>query len=72
MMINQMLDETILKYKIWLHESENVGHEKFDQEQTSFNIVQHDFCFLFSFFINIVHSRMHSTFRPTRKIYDVG
>ena len=36
------------KMKIWLNEPENVGR-KFDQEQTSPNIVQHNFCLLFLF-----------------------
>ena len=46
--------------------------EKFDQEQTSSNIVQHDFCLLFSFFKNFVSSLMHSTSCPTSRIYDIG
>ena len=57
--------------KIWLDEPGNVN-EKFNWEQTSFNIVQHNFYLPFSFFINFVSSQMHPTFRPTSKIYDVG
>ena len=37
--------------------------EKFDREQTSSNIAEHDFGLLFSFFINFLSSQMHSTFR---------
>ena len=46
--------------------------EKFNREQTSSNLVQHNGCLLFSFSINFVSSQMHPTFRLTSKIYDVG
>ena len=42
--------------------------EKFDQEQTSSNINQHDFFLLFYFYPNFESSQMH----PTSKIFDVG
>ena len=38
--------------------------EKFDLEQTSSNIIQHDFFLLFYFFLNFGGSQMH----PTSKI----
>ena len=45
--------------------------EKFDREQTSFNIIQHDFFLLFYFFLNFERSQMHPTFHPTSKMLDV-
>ena len=50
--------------------SQKMLGEKFDQEQTSPNIVQHNFCLLFLFFIKFISSQMHLTFRSTLKNYD--
>ena len=43
--------------------------EKFDREQTSSNIIQHNFFLLFCFFLNFESSQMYPTFHPTSKIF---
>lgn len=57
--------------KIWLDEPEKV--EQIVWSRTNF--IQHQSTRILSsisFFINFARSQMHSTFRPTLKIYDVG
>ena len=47
-------------------------NEMFDSEQTSSNIIQHNFFLLFSNFQNFEDVQTSPTFHPTSRKFDVG